>query len=339
MFRFGEPQYLYLLLLLLPLAVLCIYADYRKRKRLKAYGEYKLLKNLMPDYSRMRGRIKLFLQLLAFVSIVFMLARPQFGTTEEEVKRKGIETVVALDISKSMLAADVSPDRLRKSKQLISRLLDNAENDKIAFIVFAGEAFTQLPMTSDYLSAKMFLETIHPDFIATQGTNIAGAIQLGLKSFTPNEGVGKAIVLITDGENHEAGATEAAEEAAKAGVHVFVLGVGTTTGAPLFFEGSNEVRRDNEGNPIMTRLNEEMCKSLAQAGKGMYLHVDNTNAAEKLLKTEIEKLAKGDVASKVYKDYDEQFAVVAVLAILFLILDSIILGKKNRLLAKIKLFQ
>lgn len=338
MFRFGEPTYLYLLLLLIPLIGLDIYARIRRVQRIKKYGEPALLRHLSPLYSVRRSRTKSVLALLLFTVLVFMMARPQFGTSVKEVTRKGLETVIALDVSNSMLAEDVAPNRLSKSKAVISRLLENSENDKIAFIAFAGEAFTQLPITTDYISAKIFLESMSPAFIATQGTDIRGAIELAMKSFTEDENVGRSIVLITDGENHELGAIEAAQAAAKKGVHIFVLGVGSTTGSPLKIEGSDEYRRDNEGNIIMTRLNEEMCKELAQAGSGLYIHVDNTSTAENLLKTEMDKLAKKDVKSQVYSDFDEQFAVVAAIALVLLLLDSLLLNKKSLWLQRFKLF-
>ncbi len=339
MFRFGEPIYLYLLLLLIPLLLLDIFARIRRVKRIKRYGEPALLRHLSPEYSVRRSRVKSFLLLAVFVSLVFMLARPQFGTSVQEVKRKGLETVIALDVSNSMLAKDVAPDRLSKSKAVISRLLDNSENDKIAFIAFAGEAFTQLPITTDYISAKIFLESMSPSFIARQGTDIRGAIELAMKSFTDNENVGRSIVLITDGENHEQGAVEAAREAAKKGIHIFVLGVGSPEGAPLYIEGTDKYRRDNQGNIVMTRLNEAMCKELAQAGSGLYIHVDNTTTAENLLKAEMDKLAKKDVTSKVYSDYDEQFGVVAAIALFLLLVDTIILNKKNAWLRRFKFFE
>lgn len=339
MFRFGEPIYLYLLIALPVLVALYLYSNYRRRKRIRQYGDPLLLERLMPDVSRYRPDVKFWLQFAALVLMVFMLARPQFGAKMETVKRQGIETVVALDISNSMLAADVTPCRLDKSKKLLSRLIEKFNNDKVALIVFAGDAFTQLPITSDYVSAKMFLESINPSLIATQGTDIRGAIDLALKSFTPNEGVGRAIVLITDGENHEGGAIEAAQEAASKGVRVFVLGVGSPDGAPIPKEGSNEFRRDKDGNVIVTRLNEQMCQEIARAGNGMYVRVDNTNNAEKTLNAEIDKLAKADVETQVFTEFDEQFQVLAWLALLLLAAEVMLLERKNPLFRNIKLFK
>ena len=198
--------------------------------------------------------------------------------------------------------------KAREGKQVS---ISNETHDKVAMIVFAGEAFTQLPITSDYISAKMFLETINPSLISTQGTDFAGAINLAMKSFTPNEGVGRAIVLITDGENHEGGAVEAAQEAAKKGVRVFVLGVGSPDGSPIPAEGTNEFRRDKDGNVIVTRLNEQMCQEIAKAGNGIYVRVDNTYGAQKAISREINKMAIADVETQVYTVFNEQFQAVA----------------------------
>lgn len=339
MFRFGEPLYLYLLIILPVLVMFYFYSNYRRRKKLRQYGDPYLLNQLMPEVSKYRPDVKFWLMLTALAMIIFMMARPQFGAKMETVKRQGIETVVALDISNSMLAEDVIPSRLEKSKKLISRLVETFNNDKVAMIVFAGEAFTQLPITSDYISAKMFLESISPSLITTQGTDIAGAINLAMKSFTPNDGVGRAIVLITDGENHEGGAIEAAQEAAKKGIRVFVLGVGSPDGSPIPVDGSNEFRRDKDGNVIVTRLNEQMCQEIAKAGGGIYVRVDNTNSAEKALNAEINKLAKADVETQVYTEFDEQFQVLAWLALLLLVAELMILNRKNPLFKNVNLFK
>jgi Ca-activated chloride channel family protein len=258
----------------------------------------------------------------------------------ETVKRSGVETVIALDISNSMLAEDVTPSRLEKSKKLISRLVDTFNNDKVGMIVFAGEAFTQLPITSDYVSAKMFLESINPNLISTQGTDIGAAIRLGMKSFTPKEGVGRAIIVITDGENHEGGALEAAKEAAEKNMQVFILGVGSPDGSPIPVErGSNAFRKDKDGNVIVTRLNEQMCQEIAKAGNGMYIRVDNSNSAEKILNEEIGKLAKEDVESQVFTDFDEQFQVLAWLVLILLVVEMLILERKNPLFKNVRLFK
>ena len=338
MFRFEEPAYLYLLLLLPLLAAFYLYSNYRKRKAIRKFGDPVLMAQLMPDVSKYRPDVKFWLLFTAIGLFTVLLARPQFGSKLETVKRKGVEVMIALDISNSMLAQDVQPSRLEKAKRLISKLVDGMENDKVGMIVFAGDAFTQLPITSDYISAKMFLESISPSLISKQGTAIGAAINLAARSFTPQEGVGRAIVVITDGENHEGGAVEAAKEAAKKGIQVNVLGVGLPDGAPIPIEGSNDFRRDREGNVIVTRLNEAMCQEIAKEGNGIYVRVDNSNSAQKAINQEINKMAKSDVESKVYTDYNEQFQVIAWMILLLLLVEMLILDRKNPLFKNIRLF-
>jgi len=332
MFQFANPTYLYLLIALPLVALFYFYSNHKRRKRIEKYGDPALLEKLMPEVSESRPNVKFWLTWAALGMLIFTLARPQFGSKMEKQKRSGVETIIALDISNSMLAEDITPSRLEKSKKLISRMVDEFTNDKVGLIVFAGDAFTQLPITTDYVSAKMFLESISPALISSQGTNIGGAIQLALKSFTPQEGVGRAIVVITDGENHEGGALEAAKAAAEKGVQVYVLGIGSTDGSPIpTEEGNNEFRKDKEGNVIVTRLNEEMCRSIAQAGNGIYIRVDNSNSAQRALQKEIDKLAKNDVESMVYTEFDEQFQVIAWIALILLFVELLISEKKSNL--------
>ncbi len=339
MFQFANPTYLYLLIALPLVALLYFYSNYRRKKRIEKYGDPVLLEQLMPEVSKTRPNLKFWLVWAALGMLIFTLARPQFGSKMEKQKRSGVETIIALDISNSMLAEDITPSRLDKSKKLISRMVDEFTNDKVGLIVFAGDAFTQLPITTDYVSAKMFLESITPSLISSQGTNIGGAIQLALKSFTPQEGVGRAIIVITDGENHEGGALEAAKEAAEKGIQVYVLGIGSTDGSPIpSEEGGNEFRKDKDGNVIVTRLNEEMCRNIAQAGNGVYIRVDNSNSAQRALQKEIDKLAKNDVESMVYTEFDEQFQVIAWIALILLLAELLISEKKGNLMRNIKFF-
>ena len=338
MFRFEEPAYLYLLLLLPLLAIFYFYSNYKRRKNIRRFGDPYLLSQLMPDVSKYRPDVKFGIIIAAIGLFSVLLARPQFGSKLETVKRKGVEVIIALDISNSMLAQDVQPSRLEKAKRLVSRLVDEMDNDKVGMIVFAGNAFTQLPITSDYISAKMFLESISPSLISKQGTAIGEAIKLATRSFTPQEGVGRAIIVITDGENHEGGAVEAAKDAAGKEIQVNVLGVGMPEGAPIPVEGTNDFRRDRAGNVIITRLNEAMCQDIAKEGKGIYIRVDNTNAAQKAINREINKMAKSDVESKVYTEYNEQFQAVAWIILLLLLADILILDRKNPLFKNIHLF-
>ncbi|MBR5841389.1 MAG: VWA domain-containing protein [Bacteroidaceae bacterium] len=328
MFKFANPNALFLYLLLLFVVGVYLYASYRRKSALRKYGDPELLSALMPEVSSHRPQIKFWITFVAMCFMVLLIARPQFGSKVETVKRHGIETVIALDISNSMLAEDVAPNRLEKSKNIISRLVDSFEDDKMGLIVFAGDAFIQLPITSDFISAKMFLESINPELITRQGTDIKAAIDMATRSFTPNEGVGKAIIIITDGENHEGGATEAAKAAAEKGMSVYVMGVGSPEGSPIP-TGRNDFRRDKEGNVIVTKLNEKMCQEIAAAGNGVYIRIDNTNNAQKILQKEIDKLAKADIETAVYSEYDEQFQAVAWIAFVLLLLEMLLMVKKN----------
>lgn len=337
MFRFEDPIFLWLLWIL-PVLVLVRFIGWRRRRaKLKKLGDPELLKQLVPGISKYRPTVKFCLLLAALGLLIVMLARPQMGSKISHDKRQGIETIICMDISNSMLAEDVVPSRLDKSKMLVENLVDNFTNDKIGLIVFAGDAYVQLPITSDYVSAKMFLQNIQPSLIQTQGTNIADAIDLATKSFTQQNNVGRAIVLITDGENHEPGATEAAAAAKKKGINVFILGIGDTKGAPIP-EGDGSYMKDRSGNTVMTALNETMCKELAQAGSGQYIHVDNTSDAEKMLNDDLAKLQKGDTSSVIYSEYDEQFQAVGIIVLLLLILEICILDVKNPMLRNIKFF-
>lgn len=329
MFKFAYPHALYLYLLLLLLVGVFFYAGYRRKRALRQYGDPALLAALMPEVSSYRPQLKFWLTFVALCFMVLLIARPQFGTKVESIKRQGIETIIALDISNSMLAEDVAPNRLEKSKNIISRLVDSFEDDKVGLIVFAGDAYIQLPITNDFISAKMFLESINPGLITRQGTNIKAAIDMATRSFTPREGVGKAIIIITDGENHEGGAIEAAKAAVEKGMLVYVMGVGSPSGAPIPGSRANDFRRDKEGNVIVTKLNEQMCQEIAAAGDGVYIRVDNTNNAQKILQKEIDKLAKADIETAVYSEYDEQFQVMAWIALILLLIEMLFTVKKG----------
>ena len=338
MFRFENPIYLWLLLIIPILIIMKIMMWYVQRKKLSRIGNPTLLKELMPDVTRFRPWVKFLLLITALSSLILALARPQFGSKISHEKRNGIEAIIALDISNSMLAQDVQPSRLDKSKLMIENLINSFINDKIGLVVFAGEAYVQLPITSDYVSAKMFLSDITPNLISAQGTDIARAIRVSLSSFTQQKGVGKAIILITDGEDNEGGALEAVKEAKEKGVNVFILGVGDNKGAPIPL-GNGEYLKDNHGQTVMTALNENMCKEIAQAGSGTYIHIDNTSLAQEQLNNELSKLQKGDSDAVVYSEYNEQFQIVALFSFILLLIEVCLLERKNPLFKRFNLFK
>ena len=338
MLRFEDPIYLWMLLII-PILVLVRFIVWQKRKHnLRKFGDSSLLKEMMPDVSKYRPTIKFCLLLSAITILIFMIARPQVGSKISHEKREGIEVLIALDISNSMLAQDVIPSRLEKSKLLIEDLVDHFTNDKVGLVVFAGDAFVQLPITNDYVSAKMFLQNINPSLITTQGTDLARAISLSQSCFTQREHIGRAIIVITDGEDHEGGALEAAREAYKKGINVFILGVGTSKGAPIP-DGNGGYLKDNSGQTVLSALNEHMCQQVAKAGNGVYIHVDNTSDAQERLNKELSKLQSGISDTVVYSEYNEQFQIFGIILLLLLIVETILLESRNPLFKQINLFR
>ncbi len=330
MFRFDNPTYLWLLLLIPLLAMIYLYSLRQSKRRLKRFGSLKLMHQLSPMASLRRKLIKFVLAELILTLLILIVARPQIGNKiANNTSKEGIEVIMALDISNSMLATDVVPSRLDKSKLMVEGLMNKFTKNKLGLIVFAGDAFVQLPITSDYVSAKMFLDNINPSLIGTQGTDIGKAINLAMHSFTPNTQTGKAIVVITDGEDNEGGAEAMAKQAQEKGIKVFILGIGSTQGTTIPMPNGEDLR-DANGNIVKTHLNEEMCKKIADAGHGVYIHVDNSSVADALLEKELGKLQKGEINNVVYSDYDEQFQAFALLVVLSLIIDVFILERKRK---------
>ena len=330
MFRFESPQYLYMLAALVVLTAIHYYIIYRKKQQVKRFGDPELTRQLYIGVSRWRPEVKFWLAMLALASFIVALARPQFGTRLETRERSGIEAIIALDVSNSMLAEDVKPSRLEKAKMMVSNMVDGMRDDKIGLVVFAGQAFVQLPITSDYVSAKMFLETISPSMINVQGTDVAEAIKLGMRSFTQQEDVSRAIFIITDGEDNEGGAVEAAKKAAEQGVRVYVLGIGNPGGAPIPIPGTGQFIIDEEGNTVVSRLSEEMCREIATAGQGSYIYVDNSSSAQKKLSEQLDRLAKAKMESQIYSEYDEQFQGFILIGLLLLLIDVLLLERESK---------
>lgn len=340
MFRIANPEYLYALLLIPALMIFYWYSRSQRRKALAKFGQKEILSVLMPNASSARAAIKFIVLLLALASAIFAIARPQFGSQLKTVKREGIELIIALDVSNSMLAEDIQPSRLEGSKRAISQLVDKLSDDKIGLIVFAGEAYTQLPITSDYVSAKLFLNSINTQIVPTQGTAIGAAIDLGAKSFTPNFAGSKVLIVITDGENHEDDAVGAATKAAEQGIIVDAIGMGLPKGAliPDFSNGQKGYKKDNKGNTIVTKLDEPMLQKIAQAGKGIYIRANNTQIGLNTLFNEVNKMEKTEMESQIYADYDEKFQYFIGLCLFLIFLDFILLERKNKYLKNLKLF-
>lgn len=337
---FQSPLYLYLLFLLPVMAGVYAMVRFNRRKKLRKFGNASTISHLMPEVSRYNPLMKFICFMIAFAAVAIALARPCWGDTEETTEtKKGIEVMIAFDVSRSMLASSTndtnSVSRLDRAKKLLGDLISKLDNDKVGLIVFAGNAYMQLPMTNDFSLAKMYLEDLSTEMVATQGTDIGAAINMALNCFSENDKVGKAIVLITDTEDNEMRAIDSAKAAAKAGVQVDVIGVGGTNPMTIKFKG--DYLKDNEGNVVKTQLNEEFGQELAKAGNGVYISGSAGNAAS-LLKSHIEELQTADLGTKKYTPAAEQFPWFAAIAIIFLVLDILILERKNGWLKKVNFF-
>ena len=314
-----------------------------EKKAIGVFGQLKLVYKLMPMASEFKLRFKFILFAIAISSLILGIANPQIGSKMEEVKREGVDLMIAIDLSNSMLAEDLQPNRLMRAKQSISKLIDRLDGDRIGLIVFAGDAYVQLPITTDYSAAKLFLSTINTSIVPTQGTAIGKAIELSIKSFDLNNDQNKAIIVITDGENHEDNAIEKAKEAQELGIFVHTIGMGSAEGGPIPIKNRygtiTSYQKDREGNTIITNLNEEMLKEIAQSGGGSYIRANSTQSGLNALFKEINKMEKKEIGSKVFTDYKDRFQWFIGLAIILLIIETLMKGRKNKWSSKINLFE
>lgn len=340
MFSFGNPEYLYLLLLLPVIVALYWLARRARSKNLKIFGQRIVADELMPDVSKYKPWIKLTLELVIVALIIVILARPRAGSKTEVTKVRGIEVMLCVDVSNSMLASSTDDpkgvSRMQRTKLVMERVIDKLRDDKIGLIVFAGNAYTQMPITTDGVSAKMFLNEISTNMVPTQGTAIGAAIKLAMNSFTDNDKSQKAIIVITDGENHEDDAVAMAKSAKEKGIQVNVVGVGTVKGSQIPI-GGGQLMKDDNGNVVTTRLNEQMAQDIATAGGGVYVP-GNASDAVSTLNDQLQKLAKSDLKSVVYSQHNEQFPVFAWLALLFVVINVFVDESKNSWLRKYNFF-
>lgn len=340
MFRFSHSEYLYFLFLILLIIGLFWFANVLQKRAISRFGNIETLMQLMPGFSFQRGWLKVIILITAVSLIIVGLAGPQFGSKLTEVKRKGIELIIALDVSNSMMAEDIQPNRLERAKQAISRLVDKLSDDRLGLIVFAGDAYVQLPITNDYISAKMFLSSINPGIVPKQGTAIGTAINLAASSFSPQSETSKVIVVLSDGENHEDDPIEAAKKAAEQGIYVYAIGIGSPQGSPIPASQDNQTTfwKDKDGNVVVSKLDEETLSKVAVAGKGTYIRATNTQLGLLPLFDEINKMQKTEMKEKVYSEYDDQFQYFFAVALFLLVLEFIVLERKNKWLTKLNLF-
>ena len=328
MIIFAHPQYL-LLLLLVPFFFfgLALWMGARRR-RLRKFGDEDLVKELMPSWSRSKIWVRAVLYSLAFISFIIGLSRPQIGAKLKEYKAKGAEIMIALDVSNSMLAQDYSPNRLERAKLAISRITDKLQGDRIGLIIFAGSSFVQLPITSDYVSAKMFLSSITTESVPIQGTAIGDAITTSLKSFSAQSEHSRAIIVITDGENHEDDAVAAATQAAEAGAKVYTIGVGSADGQPIPMSGG--LLKDKDGNIVVTKLDEDTLKEIARAGGGAYVRAGNDEFGLTPIIEDIRKMQDEEFNSVMFEEYDEQFMYFLGAAFVLFVLEMLIGERRSR---------
>lgn len=333
MLQFAQTQYLLLILVIPFLFLFYAFSRRSRRKRLEKFGQKEVIESLMPTVSRSRGWIKLTIFSLGLFCFALGLARPQLGAKLKEVETKGVEIMIALDVSNSMLAEDYSPNRLERAKLAISRLVDKLNEDRIGLIVFAGQAYVQLPITTDYVSAKIFLNNINSESVPVQGTALAEAINTSIRSFSLDSKNSRAVILITDGENHEDDPVSAAKTANDLGVKIFTLGIGTDTGKPIQMPGG-ELLRDKDGNIVVTKLDQETLAKVAEAGGGVFVRAGNSDFGLDAIVDKIHNMDKQNYKSVVFEDFDEQYMYFFAIALFFFLLEFIILNRKGKIFFK-----
>jgi Ca-activated chloride channel family protein len=341
MIRFAHPYFLYGYLLIPFFILLFLLLMRWKKNALKRFGEYPVVSRLIPYQSTGRQIIKFFLLLLAYSFLLIGLADPQVGSKLVEAKRTGIDIIIALDVSNSMLAEDIQPNRLERAKQAVSKLIDNLRSDRIGMVVFAGKAYMQLPITTDYAAAKLFLSTTTTDIVPVQGTAIGEAIGMAIEAFDESNDHSKAIIIITDGENHEGDALEKAREATEKGIRIYTIGMGLPEGSPIpVYNGPTRVgyKKDRQGNTVVTKLNETMLQQIASAGDGVYLRASNSSVGLSKVLDEINKLEKTEIESKLFSDYEDRFQYFLAVGILIIIIELLISERKSKWIQRIRLF-
>jgi len=339
-FRFAHPEYFYTLLLIPVFFVIFIISRIIRNRSIRKFGQNDLVVELMPSVSNTRPVVKFLMWMIIIAFMITALAQPQFGSKLSSSKRKGVEIIIALDVSNSMMAEDIKPNRLERAKRAIAQLTERLHNDKLGLIVFAGQAYVQLPITTDYTSAKLFLGAISTNSVPLQGTAIGAAINMAVKSFSPNFEGSRAIIVITDGENHEDDAVGAAKAAHEAKIIVHTIGMGLPEGAPipLGTGGSKDYLKDKNNNIVVTKLDENMLMQIATAGGGTYIRANNADVGLNNLFSEIEKMQKTEINAREYSEYNDQFPLFLILGLVFILLDFMILDRKNKWLRNYRLF-
>ena len=341
MFRFEHPAFLYAFFVIPLLIVLYIYARFNRKRMISKFGDINLVQSLFPESSDYKPLIKLTILCIAFSCVVTGLANPQIGTKLEESKREGVDVIIALDVSNSMHAEDVKPNRLENAKLSILKLIDKLQDDRIGLVVFAGDAYYQLPLTTDYSAAKLILNSVDCDMVPTQGTAIGAAIELATNSFKDEEKKYKSIIVITDGENHEDDAVAAATESASKGIIVHTIGVGKDQGSPIPIYKNGSMAgyfKDEEGNSVLSKCDPAMLQNISNAGKGKFIQTYGADPDLAKLLNEISGMERKQFESKLFTDYEDRFQYFFVAALIFIILELFISENKNKFIASLNIF-
>ena len=337
MFRFANPEMLYLLLAVPAAAAIFMVALVVRGRRLARFGNRETLRQLMPDASTARAKLKFAIFITAFALAVTAAARPQFGSKLREEKSKGVEMVLAIDVSNSMLAEDFEPNRLERTKYAVDKLIDGLKQERIGVVAFAGEAVVQLPVTADYRMAKAFTKRISPSLVSVQGTAVGTALSTALMSFAGRSESSRVIILITDGETHDSDALEIAQQAAEEGVKIFTIGIGTPEGAPIRIGG--DFIRDEKGEMVVSKLDENLLRQIASATGGAYVRASKQSIGLDEIVAEVNRMEQSELSTVRFEEFDEQFAGLLWAALVLLLVEFFILDRKNPLLARFDIFE
>jgi Ca-activated chloride channel homolog len=341
MYELDESKYLYLLFILPILALLFLYVQIWKKKKQREFGDLELVKKLSPEKSTFKPVLKFGIVLLAISMLVLGLVNPKIGTKVEKVKREGIDIVFAVDVSKSMLAEDIAPNRLEKSKQIVSQIINNLGSDRIGIVAYAGSAFPVLPITTDYNSAKMFLQSMNTGMVSSQGTSLNEAIELATQYFEGSSNTSKLMIMISDGEDHSDGAEDAATEAKKAGMKIITIGVGTASGGPIPLKQNGVLESyqlDNEGKVVTTKLNQGVLEKLAKTANGGYINGNNTKEVIEFIKKSLDNIQKTEFEATETANFQSQFQWFLGIGFFLLLLDIFLLERKTKWVQKLDLF-
>lgn len=341
-FLMDRPEWLWALAVAPIMVLLFLFGIAWKNRKLARFTDNRLLGYLVPDISSVNATAKFLLTRYGITFLIIALANPKVGMKKEEAKYEGVDLMIALDVSSSMLAEDLAPNRLERAKRAIEQLLGDLHGDRLGLIVFAGDAYVQLPITTDKNAAKLFLGTIDTDIVPVQGTSISSAIELGTESFDMDNGSGKAIIIITDGEDHEEGVAEAASEAAEQGIIVHTIGMGSEKGSPIpEYRGRKQIgfKKDKDGSTVITKLNETMLKTIAAEGNGIFVRASNSEVGLQGLLGELQKMDAQELGATVYTDHEDRFQIFLAAGFLLLFIDLKISTKKGRWVRQLKLFE